>query len=294
MAKDRYYFSHDSNARHDEKILALRLKHGWAGYGIFWAVIEKMRENADYMCIKDYNLIAFDLRTDASQIKSIIEDFGLFVFTDDGKYFYSERLMDSMQLVEEKSSKARDSALERWKKIKRECEVNTVALNPQSDVYTSKVKESKVNETTTPNGVVLPSSIPSIKKTDEKGEWKEFLKTFDSLGEESSESDKQRIQRTELKKFIETKKPSIAEPYFTAYRLFAFKEGLPVPETLSESRRKKFKVRIKEPPFEFYKILEGIHNSKFCRGDNNRNWKVDWDWIFENDSNYLKILENKF
>ena len=146
----------------------------------------------------------------------------------------------------------------------------------------------------TPNGVCPPSSIPSIKKNDEKGEWKEFLKTFDSLGEDSSESDKQRIQRTELKKFIETKKPSIAEPYFTAYRLFAFKEGLPVPETLSESRRKKFKVRIKEPPFEFYKILEGIHNSKFCRGDNNRNWKVDWDWIFENDGNYLKILENKF
>ena len=149
-------------------------------------------------------------------------------------------------------------------------------------------------EINTPNGVCPPSSIPSIKKNDEKGEWKEFLKTFDSLGEDSSESDKQRIQRTELKKFIETKKPSIAEPYFTAYRLFAFKEGLPVPETLSESRRKKFKVRIKEPPFEFYKILEGIHNSKFCRGDNNRNWKVDWDWIFENDGNYLKILENKF
>jgi hypothetical protein len=29
------YFSHDANARHDEKILELRAELGWEGYGTF-------------------------------------------------------------------------------------------------------------------------------------------------------------------------------------------------------------------------------------------------------------------
>mgnify|MGYP001572489914 CR=1 FL=1 len=35
MAKDTYYFSHDYNARNDEKILELRVKYGAEGYGLF-------------------------------------------------------------------------------------------------------------------------------------------------------------------------------------------------------------------------------------------------------------------
>ena len=53
-------------------------------------ILERLREEPEYMSVKDYNMIAFDLREDASLIKSVIEDFGLFVFTEDGKYFYSE------------------------------------------------------------------------------------------------------------------------------------------------------------------------------------------------------------
>lgn len=45
--KDAYYFSHDSNARNDEKILMLRAEHGWEGYGIYWALVEMMFENAE-------------------------------------------------------------------------------------------------------------------------------------------------------------------------------------------------------------------------------------------------------
>ena len=111
MIKEAYYFSHDSNSRNDEKIIALRMKHNWLGYGLFWAIIEKLRDSTDYMCVKDYNLIAFDLRVDASTIKSIVEDFGLFVFTEDGKHFYSERLKFNM---ERKSQRGKEMAGFRW------------------------------------------------------------------------------------------------------------------------------------------------------------------------------------
>ncbi|MDR1556812.1 MAG: DUF4373 domain-containing protein [Tannerellaceae bacterium] len=91
--KDVYYFSHDSNARNDNKMVAVRMKHGVAGYGVYFMLIEKLRESADYKCVKDYNIIAFDLRVDASIVKSIVEDFGLFAFTENGECFYSESLL---------------------------------------------------------------------------------------------------------------------------------------------------------------------------------------------------------
>lgn len=89
------YFSHDSNARNDEKILAVRMKFGMEGYGIYFAILERLRDSADYMSIRDYNVIAFDFRVSAEKVKSIVEDFGLFVFTEDGKYFYSENVFYS-------------------------------------------------------------------------------------------------------------------------------------------------------------------------------------------------------
>lgn len=45
MAKDAFYFSHDYNARNDEKILELRATYGAEGYGVFWMIIETMAEN---------------------------------------------------------------------------------------------------------------------------------------------------------------------------------------------------------------------------------------------------------
>ncbi|MGM9692594.1 MAG: DUF4373 domain-containing protein [Alloprevotella sp.] len=88
--KSTNYFPHDSNARNDERLLRLRMKHGAAGYGVYFMLLERLREEAGYTSVKDYNIIAFDLRVDASVAKSVVEDFGLFAFTEDGKRFYSE------------------------------------------------------------------------------------------------------------------------------------------------------------------------------------------------------------
>lgn len=103
--KSTNYFSHDSNARNDEKLVRLRMRHGAAGYGVYFMLLERLREQADYMSAKDYNMIAFDLRVDAAIVKSVVEDFGLFTFTDDGKCFYSESLTRRMLVMEEARSR---------------------------------------------------------------------------------------------------------------------------------------------------------------------------------------------
>ncbi len=153
MSEKAPFFSHDANARHNEKTLALRVKYGWEGYGLFWALIERLRESKDYTSVKDYNLIAFDLRTSADKIKSIVNDFGLFAFTDDGKCFYSERLNETMEIKNTKSNQAREKANKRWGKTnnttptqeQEECSSNATAIQQQCSSNASKVKESKVN-----------------------------------------------------------------------------------------------------------------------------------------------------
>lgn len=147
MRKEAYYFSHDSNARNDEKMLAVRMRLGTEGYGIYFMIIERLRDESDYMSIKDYNVLAFDFRVSADKVKSVIEDFGLFEFSEDKKYFYSRRLINSMQVKSEKSEKARVSAGKRWNKS--ESDANAMRTHSDSNaikVKESKVKESKVNE----------------------------------------------------------------------------------------------------------------------------------------------------
>lgn len=118
--KSTNYFSHDSNARNDEKLVRLRMKQGASGYGVYFMILERLREEADYMSAKDYNMIAFDLRVDAAIVKSVVEDFGLFTFTDDGKCFYSESFTRRMDIKDtlrrQRSEGGKIGMKNRWKK----------------------------------------------------------------------------------------------------------------------------------------------------------------------------------
>lgn len=139
------YFSHDSNARNDEKILRLRMKLGWEGYGLYWALIEKLRDSDNYACVKDYNVIAFDLRTDAAKIKSIIEDFGLFASTEDGRCIYSESLLRRMEAKEKVSDARRNSILKRWYP-NGNTNVLETEYKPYTNVLQKNTNKSKVKK----------------------------------------------------------------------------------------------------------------------------------------------------
>lgn len=183
-SKKTNWFSHDSNARNDEKILKLRMKHGAAGYGIYFMIIERLRDERGYMSVKDYNMLAFDLRVDAGIIKSVVEDFGLFVFTEDGKYLYSESFLRRMDIKDE-SSKARSEAGKkgaavRWgtqnsgENMAKPSDDNSNAIAKPSKKIASKVKLSKVklskeskgkkdNVCTEPGTDSMPSSDSEAK-----------------------------------------------------------------------------------------------------------------------------------
>ena len=140
------YFSHDSNARNSDKLLPVRMKYGAEGYGIYFMILERLREEKNYMSVKDYNMLAFDLRVDTGKLKSIVEDFGLFAFTDDGKCFYSEGFNKRMEIKDEKSKKRSEAgkkgAAKRW-----QSDGNAIAKPTDSDSKESKGNETKGNKT---------------------------------------------------------------------------------------------------------------------------------------------------
>lgn len=136
MGKDTYYFSHDYNARTDEKIKLLIRKHGLRGYGIFWAIVEDLYNNANALRL-DCDGIAFELREDSEIIKSVIHDFNLFQI--DGDVFGSLSVQTRLNERLGKSAKARESALNRWSKVKTDAN----ALQTHSERNAIKERKGK-------------------------------------------------------------------------------------------------------------------------------------------------------
>lgn len=183
------YFPHDSNARNSDKLIRLRMRHKAAGYGVFFMILERLREEPSYMSVKDYNMIAFDLREDASLIKSVIEDFGLFVFTEDGKYFYSESLKKRMEFKDDKSKKRSEAGkiglAKRWGKKESEIANDTEFIANATDNDSNaiakdekniarKEKESKDNNNIPPT----PKSGDAVTPVPDAGDNSEKVKTW--------------------------------------------------------------------------------------------------------------------
>ncbi len=275
MEKKQSYFSHDSNARNSEKLIRLRMRHKAAGYGVFFMILERLREEPNYMSVKDYNVIAFDLREDASLIKSVVEDFGLFVFTEDGKYFYSESFSRRMGIKDEEKTRRSEAGKKgmarRWanaeKTAEKSEEDNTVitllsennnnGVTTVENSITSKVKKRKVknNKEKSPKGDTKKDglSLPSPVKND----------PVDFVGLQS---------------------------YFNE----TFKDKLPMVANMTEARRKAVKAQIAEyDKNTVFLVLQKVAASPFLLGNNDRNWKCDFDWIFKA-ANFTKILEGNY
>ncbi len=173
------YFNHDSNARNDYRIIKLRAKLGYEGYGIFWSLLEMLFIEENKICIEDYDALAFGLQCDANKLKQVIEDFDLFVIEDD--CFYSKRLNNHIEEINNKSIKAKENANKRWN--------NANAMQTQSDCNASKVyksiSKSKVKKSNYYNDISFPDyyDIHYAKRIEQDvNKTREYHKHLESLG----------------------------------------------------------------------------------------------------------------
>lgn len=189
MAKS--YFSHDSNARNDEKIIRVRMKHGAAGYGVYFMLIERMRDEDGYSCSDDYDAIAFDLRVDAELVRSVVEDFGLFTIDPDSGRIYSESFQERMKSKDDIANARREAGKKgnekRWVKksdIANASEDGRNCDNKKSQIE-SQIKDSGMiysdnfQERTKSKDDIANASEDNRKCDNKKSQTEDFAKEID-------------------------------------------------------------------------------------------------------------------
>jgi hypothetical protein len=142
MAKDAFYFSHDSNARNDEKMLQLRAVYKSEGYGWYWIIIEMMRDANAYRLHYDskyfFKAMAEELKCEETKatifIQDCVNEFNLFSIEEG--YLYSDSFLRRMAMVDEKREKASTSAKIRWDR-------NANAMRTHCDGNAKKKRKEK-------------------------------------------------------------------------------------------------------------------------------------------------------
>ena len=155
--KDAFYFPHDSNARDDIKCVELLGDLGVEGYGIFWILIEMLREQPEYKYpVKLLPVIAKRYCVAPETVNDVVNKFGLFIVDENG-FFFSESLSRRMATMDGKKEQARlageISALkraEKQRKILEELKGSTTVVqqttNGRSTTVQPKREEKKKEE----------------------------------------------------------------------------------------------------------------------------------------------------
>ena len=126
------------------------MKLGAEGYGIFFMLIERLREEEGYKSTIDYDTLAFDLRVEPEKVKQVVENYDLFKFTEDGKYFYSDSFNERMEMMDvraqQRKSKAKKAAEARWNKQSEDTSNAQALLNHAQALlnHANKIKLNKI------------------------------------------------------------------------------------------------------------------------------------------------------
>ena len=138
MEKEAYYFPHFCNARHDRKIRRLRKELGVEGYGIYFMLLETLREQQDLMYpLDDLDLLAEEFGVSEAKIQVTVSKYDLFEI-DESQKFFSPKMLVYLE------------PYFRMKEQRKEAGIKSAAKRKLNDRSTTveqrKEKESKVNE----------------------------------------------------------------------------------------------------------------------------------------------------
>jgi hypothetical protein len=150
MSKDAYYFPHDSNARHDPKIIAMMTVYGMQGYGWYWVIVEMLREQEGYRYSFDgkysRNSMAMEMRTDLKTamdfIDDCIEEFDLFHV--EHNCLSCPSLEKRMERFDKRKAQAKAAAEARWGKEPKVRKLKPDPVPEPKEVDPAKVKNKDV------------------------------------------------------------------------------------------------------------------------------------------------------
>jgi hypothetical protein len=245
MKKDQY-IPHEVSMRTTSEVMKLIEKEGMTGYGIYWAVMEYLRAQDNYVGdMGAMKHLSRQLKTSIDRLMRILKNYGLFEVTD--FTFQSRKLNLVMKPLEDKR-KAMD---------KRSCDDRRTTdlretrnpLETSSDISLSKVKESK--EENTPSISSSSAEAAAGKTIKYTPAWEQYV---DSLQQEE-EWKELMAMRTGLKQQFYTLFPRIVESFKRHVRMLG-NEG----QILSPSEAKRYFCFYLDPgSVTFKKLWEELH-----------------------------------
>lgn len=172
MANESNAFLHDADARNDTKILMLRAVGGWEYYGLYFALVEMLRNASNYsISWKSLPAVAMHLSIEVESLNEFLkiacsEEIQLFL--KDEQFFWSPSLLRRMEAFDIKRQVRKDAALRRWKESRdanamqmhNTCTANDVQMHCESNAYkpnpiqpnTIQPKQSKKRAVFNPEG----------------------------------------------------------------------------------------------------------------------------------------------
>ena len=103
MKRD-HYFPHEINLRNDKEVIKLIECEGASGYGIYWALMEYLRTQDEYLGnMLAMKTIARQMRTKPHKVETVLKNYGLFIIT--GDTFRSAKMESVMKALDDKRKK---------------------------------------------------------------------------------------------------------------------------------------------------------------------------------------------
>ena len=112
------YIPHPSNCRVSSSVLRLLSKEGAAGYGVYWMLLEMLRDAPNFKIPYEPDVIAYSLHlNDTAIVRNVCEQAGVFSISKDGQ-LWSPWLQEAMEAYNEKKVKLQEAgrrgAAKRW------------------------------------------------------------------------------------------------------------------------------------------------------------------------------------
>ena len=160
--KDSFYFPHFYNARNDRKILRLRRELGTEGYGIYFMILEVLRDSSDFKYpMEDIDLLADDFGVSEAKVRTVICNYQLFEVDQNEKFFsakFNEYMAPYLKMKEQRRIAGIASATKRLSS-------STDVQQPFNDRSTTvqQIKERKVNKENKANKESKEIKVPPIQ-----------------------------------------------------------------------------------------------------------------------------------
>jgi len=205
------YFSHDYNARNDQKLVSLIRKMGMEGIGIYWCLVEIMYECYGSIHPDKIIDIAFDLHTDSDKVKAVLDSD---LFKKKSKKYFSTSILNRIEKRKEKTDKTRLAALKSWESRRKpnanakqtESKSNAIILK---DIKVNNIKENKSIEERIKEFEIQILTINSNENILPVVEIQKFISYWTEYGERSKKFRQEKETTWDTKRRLERWKLNI-------------------------------------------------------------------------------------